>query len=233
MFKEYKLPGEFINGYRDYCVENGVKALVYAGTTDEGIYKIHDDFCGFLLPHRHDFIIGANWGDLQDMGVMLTEDMSSFGKSYLSTFAKARIIGCPSCNELYFGGEHVSVEGMFMGANFLELNSELIIRDSMLDVSNMFYGSSGLQHVTFKNCELLGLRNLFTYSGIQHVTYENCSNSVDFSNYVGKAKEVFYSGMSKLTLKNCDNSLVNTIVKMFNGVDDNEYFKDLEIEILD
>lgn len=120
-----------------------------------------------------------------------------------------------------------------MGANFLEFNSELIIRDSMLDVSNMFYGSSGLQHVTFKNCELLGLRNLFTYSGIQHVTYENCSNSVDFSNYVGKAKEVFYSGMSKLTLKNCDNSLVNTIVKMFNGVDGNEYFKDLEIEILD
>ena len=37
MFKEYKLPGEFINGYRDYCVENGVKALLYAGTTDEGL----------------------------------------------------------------------------------------------------------------------------------------------------------------------------------------------------
>lgn len=233
MFKEYKLPEEFINGYRDYCVENGVKALLYAGTTDEGIYKIHDDFCEFLLPYRHDFIIGANWGDLQDMGVILTEDMSSFGKSYLSTFAKARIIGRPTRNELYFGGEHISVEGMFMGANFLEFNSELIIRDSMLDVSNMFYGSSGLQHVTFKNCELFGLRDLFTYSGIQHVTYENCSNSVDFSNYVGKAKEVFYSGMSKLTLKNCDNSLVNTIVKMFNGVDGNKYFKDLEIEILD
>ena len=233
MFTEYVTAGGFINGYGDYGVENGVKALLYAGTTDEGVYKINDDYCEFLLPYRHDFIIGANWGDLSNMGVMLPEDMSSYGKSYMSTFAKARIIGRPIYNELYFGGEHISVEGMFIGANFLEFNSELIIRDSMLDVSNMFYGSSGLQHVTFKNCELFGLRDLFTYSGIQHVTYENCSNSVDFSNYVGKAKEVFYSGMSKLTLKNCDNSLVNTIVKMFNGVDGNKYFKDLEIEILD
>ena len=230
MFKEYKLPGEFINGYRDYCVENGVKALLYAGTTDEGIYKIHDDCCGFLLPHRHDFIIGANWGDLQDTGVMLKEDMSSFGKSYLSTFAKARILGRPIRNELYFGGEQISVEGMFMGAKFLEFNGKLTIRNSMLDVKSMFYGSSGLQHVTFKNCELFGFRDLFTYSGIQHVTFENCSNSVDFSNYVGKAKEVFYSGMSKLTLRRCDNSLVNTIMNMFDG---DEYFKDLEIEILD
>lgn len=230
MFKEYKSPGEFINGYRDYCVENGVKALLYAGTTDEGIYKIHDDFIGFLLPYRHDFIIGANWGDLQDMGVMLTADMSSSGKSYLSTFVKARIIGRPIYNELYFGGEHISVEGMFMGAKFLEFNGKLTIRDSMLDVTSMFYGSSGLQHVTFKNCELFGLRDLFTYSGIQHVTFENCSNSVDFSDYVGKAKEVFYSGMSKLTLKNCDNSLVNTIVKMFEGENS---FGSLEIEILD
>lgn len=230
MFKEYKLSGEFINGYRDYCVENGVKALLYAGTTDEGIYKIHDDFIGFLLPHRHDFIIGANWGDLQDMGVMLTADMSSSGKSYLSTFVKARIIGRPIYNELYFGGEHISVEGMFMGAKFLEFNGKLTIRNSKLDVASMFYGSSGLQHVTFKNCELFGLRDLFTYSGIQHVTFENCSNSVDFSDYVGKAKEVFYSGMSKLTLKNCDNSLVNTIVKMFEGENS---FGSLEIEILD
>lgn len=230
MFKEYKLPGEFIDGYRDYCVENGVKALLYAGTTDEGIYKIHDDCCGFLLPHRHDFIIGANWGDLQDMGVMLMEDMSSFGKSYLSTFAKARIIGRPIRNELYFGSERISAEGMFMGAKFLEFNGKLTIRNSMLDVTSMFYGSSGLQHVTFKNCELFGLRDLFTYSGIQHVTFENCSNSVDFRNYVGKAKEVFYSGMSKLTLRNCDNSLVNTIVKMFEGEDS---FGSLEIEILD
>lgn len=230
MFKEYKLPGEFINGYRDYCVENGVKALLYAGTTDECIYKIHDDCCGFLLPHRHDFIIGANWGDLQDMGVMLMEDMSSFGKSYLSTFAKARIIGRPIRNELYFGSEQISVEGMFMGAKFLEFNGKLTIRNSMLDVTSMFYGSSGLQHVTFKNCELFGLRDLFTYSGIQHVTFENCSDSVDFRNYVGKAKEVFYSGMSKLTLRNCDSSLVNTIVKMFEG---EHSFGSLEIEILD
>ena len=104
MFMEYVSDGEFIDGYKDYGIENCVNELLYAGTTDEGVYKIDDDCCEFLLPYRHDFIIGANWGDLSNMGVMLPEDMSSSGKSYLSTFAKARIIGCPSCNELYFGG---------------------------------------------------------------------------------------------------------------------------------
>jgi hypothetical protein len=230
MFKEYVTPGGFIEDCNDYGMETGAKALLYAGTNDEHIYKINDDCCEFLLPHRNNNIIGANWEDLSEMSVVLPEDMSSFGKSYIGTFAKARIIGRPIYNELYFGGEHISVEGMFMGAKFLEFNGKLTIRDGMLDVTSMFYGSSGLQHVTFKNCELFGFRDLFTYSGIQHVTFENCSNSVDFSDYVGKAKEVFYSGMSKLTLKNCDNSLVNTIVKMFEGENS---FGSLEIEILD
>ena len=109
MFTEYVTAGGFINGYGDYGVENGVKALLYAGTTDEGVYKINVDCCELLLPYRHDFIIGANWGDLSNMGVMLTYDMSSSGKSYLSTFAKARIIGRQICNELYFGDEYISV----------------------------------------------------------------------------------------------------------------------------
>lgn len=230
MFKEYVTPGGFIEYCNDYGMETGAKALLYAGTNDEHIYKINDDCCDFLLPHRNSNIIGANWEDLSEMSVVLPEDMSSFEKSYIGTFVKARIIGRPIYNELYFGGEHISVEGMFMGAKFLEFNGKLTIRDGMLDVTSMFYGSSGLQHVTFKNCELFGLRDLFTYSGIQHVTFENCSSSADFSDYVGKAKEVFYSGMSKLTLKNCDNSLVNTIVKMFEGENS---FGSLEIEILD
>lgn len=68
MFTEYVTAGGFINGYEDYGVENGVKELLYAGTTDEGVYKINDDCCEFLLPYRHDFIIGANWGDLSNMG---------------------------------------------------------------------------------------------------------------------------------------------------------------------
>lgn len=230
MFQEYVTPGGFIEDCNEYGMETGAKALLYAGTNDEHIYKINDDCCEFLLPHRNNNIIGANWGDLSEMSVVLPEDMSSFGKSYIGTFAKARIVGSLVSRELYFGDKYISTKGMFMGAEFHNFDGALTIRDSMLDVNSMFYGSHGLQYIIFKNCELFGFNDLFTYSDVQHVTFENCSNSVDFSNYAGKAKEVFYSGMSKLTLRGCDNSLANTIMSMF---DDDEYFKDLEIEILD
>lgn len=232
MFKEYKTVSDFIIGCGDFCVENGLTSLKYGGTTDDGVYKVNEDDCEFLLPYSNDCILGIDdWRQhLGGMSISLPEDMTSYGKSYINTFAKSRISSHLRINEFYFGDRYISTEGMFRGADFRNFGSELTIRDSFLEVSSMFYGSSGLQHVTFKNCELFGLRDLFTYSGIQHVTFENCSNSVDFSNYVGKAKEVFYNGMSKLTLRRCDNSLVNTIMNMFDG---DEYFKDLEIEILD
>ena len=75
-----------------------------------------------------------------------------------------------------------------------------------------------------------GFDGLLVGSGVKHVTFENCSSSCDFNDYLGSADDVFHRYMEKLTLKNCDNSLVNTIMKMFDG---NKYFKDLEIEILD
>lgn len=155
--------------------------------------------------------------------------MSENGLSYTNTFKYANILTNGN-NVFYFGNKHIGTNGMFEGVIFKHFEYGLTIRDSALDVKSMFHRSSGLLCVTFKNCELSGFDNLFTNSNVRYVTFENCSNSVDFSDYVGKAKEVFYSGMSKLTLKNCDNSLVNTIVKMFEGENS---FGSLEIEILD
>ncbi len=119
---------------------------------------------------------------------------------------------------------------MFKGAEFRNFGGELTIRDSFLEVSSMFYCSSGLNDVTFKNCLLWGFDGLLVGSDVKHVIFENCASSCDFNDYTGRADDVFHRYMASLTLKNCDNSLVNTIMKMFDG---NKYFKDLEINIID
>lgn len=230
MFKEYKTVGDFIVGCGDFCVENGLTSLKYGGTTDEGVYKVNEDDCGFLLPYNNDCIISGEWGQLQGMEILLSKDMNSFGKSYINTFAESRISSNLRSDEFYFGDRYISVEGMFKGAEFRNFNGEITIRDSFLEVSSMFYCSSGLNDVTFKNCLLWGFDGLLVGSGVKHVTFENCSSSCDFNDYTGSADEVFHRYMTSLTLKNCDNSLLNTIVKMFDG---KEYFKDLEINIID
>lgn len=230
MFKEYKTVGDFIVGCSDFCVENGLTLLKYGGTTDEGVYKVNEDGCGFLLPYNNDCIISGEWGQLQGMEILLPKDMNSFGKSYINTFAESRISSNLRSNEFYFGDRYISVEGMFKGAEFRNFNGEITIRDSFLEVSSMFYCISGLNDVTFKNCLLWGFDGLLVGSGVKHVTFENCSSSCDFNDYTGRADDVFHRYMTSLTLKNCDNSLVNTIVEMFDG---NEYFKDLEINIID
>lgn len=230
MFKEYETVDDFIIGCGDFCVENGLTSLKYGGTTDEGVYKVNEDDCEFLLPYSNDCIIHGAWGHLQGMEIVLPEDMSSFGKSYITTFAESRITGELGSKKFYFGNRRISTEGMFKGAAFRNFGGELTIRDSFLEVSSMFYCSSGLKNVTFKNCELFGFDEVLVGSGVKNVTFENCSSSYDFSDYTGCADEVFHRYMTSLTLKNCDNSLVNTVIKMFDG---NEYFKNLEIEILD
>lgn len=230
MFKDYKTVSDFIIGCGDFCVEHGLTSLKYGGMTDDGVYKVNEDYCEFLLPHINDCIISGEWGHLQGMEILLPKDMSSFGKSYINTFAESRISSNFRYNEFYFEDRYISTEGMFRGAEFRNFGGELTIRDSFIEVSSMFYCSSGLKNVTFKNCLLWGFSGVLVGSGVSHVTFENCSSSCDFSDYMGCADDVFHRYMTSLTLKNCDNSLVNTIMNMFDG---NKYFKDLEINILD
>lgn len=152
------------------------------------------------------------------------------GMSYDNTFEGARVIGHSGNNKLSFGNDYIRVNYMFHNADFYNFGSELTVVDSILNVDSMFYCSKGLQHVIFKNCELAGLTNVFLDSEVRHVTFDNCSNryAVNTDNRV--ATMVFDQRMDTLTLRNCEDDFVNTIVSMFDG---NEYFKDLEINILD
>ena len=82
----------------------------------------------------------------------------------------------------------------------------------------------------FKNCELIGITNVFLDSDVRHVTFENCSNWYIDNEDNEVASTVFDRRMDRLTLKNCDVDFVNYIISMFNGVGG---FDNLEIEILD
>lgn len=232
MFGEYKTVTDFIIGCGDFCVEHGLTSLKYGGTTDDGVYKVNKDDCEFLLPYSNNCVLGiGDWRQhLGGMSISLPGDMTSYGKSYINTFLNAQVVGNSRINEFCFGDKYISTEGMFRGAKFRNFGGELIIRDSKLDINSMFYCSHGLKTITFKNCELVGLQHSLEGSGVEHVIFDNCSNSFDFSDYKGCAYDVFHLYMTKLTLKNCDCGFVNTVMKMFNG---DEYFKDLEIEILD
>lgn len=230
MYKNFRTSQEFINEYEDLCEKQCITSLKYGGSQELNMYTIDYAENEFILPEVNDRIIGVDWTQLQHRGIRLPEDMYMFGMSYDNTFKGARVIGHSGNNKLSFGNDYIRVNYMFHNADFYNFGGELTVVDSILNVDSMFYCSKGLQHVIFKNCELAGLTNVFLDSEVRHVTFDNCSNryAVNTDNRV--ATMVFDQRMDTLTLRNCEDDFVNTIVSMFDG---NEYFKDLEINILD
>ena len=229
MYKNFRTSQEFIDAYEELCEKQCITSLKYGGSQELNMYTIDYAENEFILPEVNDRIIGVHWTDLPHRGVRLPEDMYMFGASYDGTFEGALIIGHSGVNKLSFGSQYTSVNGVFSNAEFHILKGELTIFDSILNVDSMFYCCKGLQHVTFKNCELAGITNVFLDSDVRHVTFENCSNFCDTNDY-GVASMVFDRHMDTLTLTNCDTDFVHSIISMFDGVDG---FENLEIEILD
>lgn len=229
MYKNFRTSQEFINEYEDLCERQCITSLKYGGSQDLNMYTIDYAENEFILPEVNDRIIGVHWTDLQYGGIRLPEDMYMFGASYDNTFEGARVLGHPWDNKLTFGNQYTSVNYMFYNAEFCNVRGELTIFDSILNVDSMFYCCKGLQYVTFKNCELAGITNVFLDSDVRHLTFENCSNFCDTNDY-GVASMVFDRHMDTLTLTNCDTDFVHSIISMFDGVDG---FENLEIEILD
>lgn len=230
MYKNFRTSQEFVNEYEDLCEKQCITSLKYGGSQELNMYTI--DYAGneFILPEVNDRIIGVDWTQLQHRGIRLPEDMYMVGMSYDNTFEGARVIGHSGNNKLSFGNDYIRVNYMFHNADFYNFGGELTVVDSILNVDSMFYCSKGLQHVIFKNCELAGLTNVFLDSEVRHVTFDNCSNRYAVNTDNGVATMVFDQRMDTLTLRNCEDDFVNTIMRMF---DSNEYFKNLEIEILD
>lgn len=230
MYKNFRTSQEFINEYEDLCEKQWITSLKYGGSQELNMYTIDYAENEFILPEVNDCIIGVDWTKLPCIGVRLPEDMDMCGMSYDNTFEGARVLGHSGNNKLSFGNDYIRVNYMFHNVDFYNFGGELTVADSILNVDSMFYCSKGLQHVIFKNCELAGLTNVFLDSEVRHVTFDNCSNRYAVSVDNGVAMMVFDRRVDTLTLRNCEDDFVNTIMKMF---DSNEYFKDLEINIID
>lgn len=229
MAKLVKTQEQFVSAVDNLYFHQLLDCMTYFGISVSGQYVISDDGTKFLLPSDNNDVIGIDWRECPSLRVVLPDDRFESGFSYTNTFKYATILTNGN-NEFYFGNEHISTNGMFEGAIFKDFEYGLTIRDSALDVKSMFYRSSGLLCVTFKNCELSGFGNLFTDSNVRYVTFENCSNDEAVGDYDGLANNVFNWDMTKVTLKNCEQDFVATVLAMFNNVDN---FRKLEIEILD
>ncbi len=230
MYKNFRTSQEFIGEYEDLCEKQCITSLKYGGSQELNMYTIDYAENEFILPEVNDRIIGVDWTQLQHRGIRLPEDMYMVGMSYDNTFEDARVIGHSGVNKLSFGNDYIRVNYMFHNADFYNFGGELTVVNSILNVDSMFYCSKGLQHVIFKNCELSGLTNVFLDSEVRHVTFDNCSNRYAVNTDNRAATMVFDRRMDTLTLRNCEDDFVNTIMRMFDDVDD---FENLEINIID
>lgn len=230
MYKNFRTSQEFINEYEDLCEKQCITSLKYGGSQELNMYTIDYAENEFILPEVNNRIIGAHWTDLPHRGIRLPEDMYMFGAAYDGTFEGTLVLGHSRDNKLSFGNQYTSVNYMFYNAEFHILDGELTVFSSILNIDSMFYCSKGLQHVIFKNCELAGITNVFLDSDVRHVTFDDCSETYVRGDCKGLASVIFASHTTKLTLKNCKADFVNTIIGMFDEVDD---FENLEIEILD
>lgn len=220
---------KFVTGIINLYNYRSIDCMTYSGISSGNEYVMSDDGGAFLLPCNDRDVLGIDWSECSNLRIVLPNDMSRYGLSYTDTFKHASILTNGN-DEFYFGDEHISTNGMFDGAIFENFNYGLTIRDSKLDVNFMFHRSVGLQHVTFENCELTGLGNLFRDSDVLHVTFENCSNDDAVGDYDGLANNVFSWDMTKLTLKNCEHDFVAIVLAMFRDVCN---FRNLEINIID
>ena len=189
------------------------------------------------LPIKEGHVQGADWQSMYRTcakDVRLPSRIETTNLHWNDVFCVASLYCAHEINTMSFGKSPVSVHDMFNGAIFSSDSPfSFDIVDSNINVGSMFYCTSGLFKVTFRNCNLHGLRDLFVGSDVETVIFDKCVIELDddsLNDYVGCASEVFSYQMTKLTMKECDSSFVTAIMGMFDRVDG---FENLEIEILD
>lgn len=221
------------------------KAIADARIYDLGFYDLCEGDLYWLnvvsgnmkLPIKEGCVQGVDWQSMYRMwakDVRLPSRIETTHLHWNAVFHAARLYCIHGINTMSFGKSLVSLNSMFSGATFSSdspFSFEIV--DSNIAVGSMFFCTSGLFNVTFKNCNLHGLRDLFVGSDVETVRFDNCIIELDedsINDYVGCASEVFAYHMTKLTMKDCDSAFITTIMGMFDEVDG---FEHLEIEILD
>ena len=233
MWHGYKTSDDLLKAIQDSRIYD----LKLRDLSKDDMYWLNIDSGHLKLPIKDARVWGADWGSIckkTGRDVCLPSRIETDRLHWNHVFWIASLYCIHGINTLSFGHYPVSVHSMFNGAS---LSSDspfsLEIVNSVVNVCSMFYCSSGLDEVSFTDCELTGLRDLFVGSDVETVKFENCTIILDddsINDYVGCASEIFASGMNKLIMKHCDYAFITTIMGMFDGVDG---FESLEIEILD
>lgn len=233
MWRGYKTSDELSRAIEDARIYD----LKIRDLSKDDMYWLNIDSGHLKLPIKDARVQGADWVSIckkTGRDLRLPSRIETDRLHWNHVFCVANLYCIHGINTLSFGHYPVSVHSMFNGASFSSDSPfSLEIVDSVVNVCSMFFCSSGLDEVSFKDCELKGLRDLFVGSDVETVRFENCTIILDddlINDYVGCASEIFASGTTKLTMKNCDSAFIKTIMGMFDGVDG---FNDLEIEILD
>jgi hypothetical protein len=233
MWHGYKTSDDLLKAIQDSRIYD----LKLRDLSKDDMYWLNIDSGHLKLPIKDARVQGADWVSIckkTGRDVRLPSRIETDRLHWNHVFSAANLCCIHGTNTLSFGHYPVSAHSMFNGASFSSDSPFLLeIVGSAINVGSMFFSSSGLNVVSFKDCELNGLRELFVGSEVETVKFENCTIILDYDSingYVGCAGEIFASGMNKLTMKNCDSAFITTIMGMFDGVDG---FENLEIEILD
>lgn len=233
MWRGYKTSDELSRAIKDARIYD----LGFYDLCEGDLYWLDVVSGSMKLPVKDARVLGADWINISaktGKDVQLPSRIETDRLHWHGVFFAANLCCMHGTNTLSFGQYPVSVCSMFNGASFFSDSPfTLEIVESIINVGSMFFCSSGLDEVSFKECELKGLRDLFVGSDVDVVRFENCVIELDddsIDDYVGCAEDVFAKHMIKLTMKNCNSEFVKTILGMFDGVDG---FENLEIEILD
>lgn len=233
MWRGYKTSDELSRAIEDARVYD----LRFYDLCEGDLYWLNVASGNIKLPVKEARVLGADWINISiktGKDVQLPSRIETDRLHWHGVFFAANLCCIHETNTLSFGQYPVSTCSMFNGASFSSDSPvTLEIVESVINVGSMFFCSSGLDEVSFKDCELKGLRDLFVGSDVDVVRFENCVIELDddsIDDYVGCAKDVFAKHMIKLTMKNCNSEFVKTILGMFDSVDG---FEDLEIKILD
>lgn len=172
----------------------------------------------------------------------LCDSTTQSGKSikFKRTLAECNIVNQFLDDEFKVEGTQLDMEGFFHESNFTGFDNGLTIKDSSIEVTNMFGGSKGLTEVAFKNCELSSLVGLTLNSDVECVTFEGCTYVTrDNSNlkfYKRKLEancldDIFGHRTTIVNLRDCNSSLIEELIRLTSK--SSRFIRELEINILD
>ena len=169
MWRGYKTSDELSRAIEDARIYD----LRFYDLCEGDLYWLNVASGNMKLPVKDARVLGADWINISiktGKDVQLPSRIETDRLHWHGVFFAANLCCMHGTNTLSFGNYPVSACSMFNGASFSSDSPfTLEIVESVINVGSMFFCSSGLDEVSFKDCELKGLRDLFVGSDVDCV----------------------------------------------------------------